>query len=60
MVRVQFAPEEDRIKGNYLLATRSVIRRLRGQVFEVAECDLKLPDGYQLRYTLVRTPGRET
>jgi hypothetical protein len=39
MVRIQFATDRDRIEGNYLLATRSAVRRLRGQVFEVADND---------------------
>jgi hypothetical protein len=30
-----------------------VVRRLRGQIFELAERDLKLLDEHQLHYTLV-------
>jgi hypothetical protein len=53
MIRIQFVNEQDRIRGNYLLATNSIVRRLRGQVFEIAERDRKLLDDHQLPYTLV-------
>jgi hypothetical protein len=56
MVRIQFCTEQDRVRGNYLLATHSVVRRLRGQIFELAERDLKLLDEHQLPYTLVPIP----
>jgi len=56
MVRIQFTTEQDRVQGNYILATNTVIRRLRGQIFEVAERDLKLLDEHQLHYTLVPIP----
>ena len=51
------ATDPDRVQGNYLLATRSVVRRLRGQIFEIAEADLKLLDEHQLHYTLVPIPN---
>jgi hypothetical protein len=56
MVRIQFTTERDRIRGHYLLATNTVVRRLRGQVFEIAEHDLKVLDRHQLHYTLVPIP----
>jgi hypothetical protein len=56
MVRIQFTSNEDRIKGNYLLATNSVVRRLRGQVFEIVERDLKLLDEHQIHYTILPIP----
>jgi hypothetical protein len=56
MIRIQFVNEQDRIRGNYLLATNSIVRRLRGQVFEIAERDRKLLDDHQLHYTLVTIP----
>ena len=56
MIRIQFTNEQDRIRGNYLLATKSIVRRLRGQVFEIAERDLKLLAEHQLHYTLVTIP----
>jgi len=56
MVRIQFATDQDRVQGNYLLATRSVVRRLRGQLFELAEEDLRILDEHQLHYTLVPIP----
>jgi hypothetical protein len=56
MIRIQFATERDRAQGNYLLATNTVVRRLRGQIFEIAEQDLKLLDEHPLHYTLVPIP----
>jgi hypothetical protein len=57
MIRIQFATEEDRIQGNYLLAKHTVVRRLAGQTFEITEQDLKLLDEHQLHYTLVPIPN---
>ena len=56
MIRIQFASAQDRVQGNYLLATNTVVRRLRGQIFEITERDLKLLDEHQLHYTLVPIP----
>jgi len=56
MVRIQFSTDQDRIKGSYLLATKSVVRRLRGQIFEIAEHDLKLLDEHQIHYTILPIP----
>jgi hypothetical protein len=56
MVRIQFCADQERVRGNYLLATHGVVRRLRGQIFELAERDLKLLDEHQLHYTLVPIP----
>ena len=56
MIRIQFATDEHRVRGNYLLATKSVVRRLRGRVFEIAEGDRKLLDEHQLHYTVVGIP----
>ena len=56
MIRIQFATDQDRIQGNYLLATNSVVRRLRGQVFEIAERDLKLLDQHEIHYTVLPIP----
>ena len=56
MVRIQFNTESDRVRGNYLLATNSVVRRLRGQLFEISERELKLLDEHQIHYTLVAIP----
>jgi hypothetical protein len=56
MIHIQFATDEDRIQGNYLLATHTVVRRLAGQTFEISEQDLKLLDEHQLHYTLVPIP----
>ena len=56
MVRIQFVTDRDRSAGNYLLATRSIVRRLRGQVFEVAQRDLELLNEHQIRYTVLPIP----
>jgi hypothetical protein len=58
MIRIRFNDEQDRIRGNYLLATKSIVRRLRGQLFEVAEHDLKLLEENQLHYTAVSIPNQ--
>src|SRR5437588_501059 len=56
MVRIKFHSDRDRVKGNYLLATSSITRRLRGQVFEVAEHDLKLLDECRVPYSIIPNP----
>ena len=60
MVRIQFCTEQDRVRGNYLLATHGVVRRLRGQIFEIAERDQKILDEHQLHYTVVPIPDPST
>jgi hypothetical protein len=56
MIRIRFATDRDRVQGNYLLATRSVVRRLRGQVFEVTEAALKLLDDNHIPYQTLAIP----
>lgn len=56
MIRIQFPTDHDRIKGNYLLATNGVVRRLRGQIFEIAGRDLKLLDEHEIHYTILPIP----
>ena len=56
MIRIRFASDQDRIKGNYLLATNTVVRRLRGHIFEIAERDRKLLDDHRLHYTILPIP----
>ena len=56
MIRIRFNTDKDRIKGNYLLATRSLVRRLRGQMFEIRECDLAILNEHKIPYTLVPIP----
>jgi hypothetical protein len=56
MIRIRFATDNDRVEGNYLLATTGVVRRLRGQVFEVSESALKILDEHQLHYAVVPIP----
>jgi len=53
MIRIQFSTDQDRIQGNYLLATNTVVRRLSGQIFEISEKDRKLLDEHQLHYTIL-------
>lgn len=56
MVRIKFVTDDDRVKGNYLLATNTIVRRLKGQIFEVAESDLKLLDEHKIHYTVLPIP----
>ena len=56
MIRIQFSTDQDRIQGNYLLATNTVVRRLCGQIFEISEKDRKLLDEHQLHYTILSIP----
>jgi hypothetical protein len=56
MIRIRFPTDQDRIRGNYLLATTAVVRRLRGQIFEVSERELKLLDAQQIPYVVVPVP----
>ena len=53
MIRIKFTTDKDRVKGNYLLATNTVVRRLKGQIFEIAERDLRLLDENKILYTLL-------
>jgi hypothetical protein len=56
MIRIRFATEQDRVQGNYLLATKSIVRRLRGQIFEVSEAALKLLDDHHIPYQTLPIP----
>jgi hypothetical protein len=56
MIRIRFPTDHDRVQGNYLLATKSVVRRLRGQIFEVSEAGLKLLDDHQIAYETLPIP----
>ena len=56
MIRIRFATDADRIKGNYLLATQSVVRRLRDQVFEIADRDRNFLDDHQILYSVLSIP----
>jgi hypothetical protein len=56
MIRIQFPTHEDRVQGNYLLATKSVVRRLRGRIFEVSQAALKLLDEHQISYEILPIP----
>jgi len=56
MIRIRFHTDEDRIQGNYLLATNGGVRRLRGQIFEVTERGIKLLDEHQIPYTVLPIP----
>ncbi len=50
MIRIRFPTDQDRVRGNYLLATQSVVRCLRGQVFEISEAARKLLDEQHIPY----------
>jgi hypothetical protein len=56
MIRIQFPTDRERVQGNYLLATKSVVRRLRDQVFEVSEAGLKLLDDHHIPYQVLPIP----
>jgi hypothetical protein len=56
MIRIRFPTDHDRVQGNYLLATRSVVRRLPGQIFEVSEAALKLLDDHHIPYQALPIP----
>lgn len=56
MIRIQFPTDRDRVQANYLLATKGVVRRLRGQVFEISEAALKLLNDHQISYQVVPIP----
>ena len=53
MLRIKFATEQDRVRGNFVLITNTVSRRLRGDIFEIADADRKLLDEHELHYTVV-------
>ena len=56
MIRIRFPTDQARVQGNYLLATKSVVRRLRGQIFEVSEATLKLLDDHHIPYQVLPIP----
>jgi hypothetical protein len=56
MIRIRFPTDRERVQGNFLLATKSVVRRLRGQIFEVSEAALKLLDDHQISYQVLPIP----
>jgi hypothetical protein len=56
MIRIRFPTDQDRVQGNYLLATKSVVRCLRGQIFEVSEAALKLLDDHHIPYQVLPIP----
>jgi hypothetical protein len=56
MIRIQFPTDADRIRGNYLLATQAVVRRLKGQFFELTEHELRLLDEQRILFSVVAVP----
>ena len=56
MIRIRFQTDQDRVQGNYLLATQSVVRCLRGQIFEVSEAALQLLDDHHISYQTLPIP----
>jgi hypothetical protein len=56
IIRIKFVTDQDRIKGNYLLIRNTVSRRLRGDIFEIADRDRKILDDHQLHYTILPIP----
>jgi hypothetical protein len=56
MIRIRFPTDQDRVQSNYLLATKSVVRCLRGQLFEVSKAALKLLDDHHIPYETLAIP----
>ncbi|MFL5243517.1 MAG: hypothetical protein ACJ8FY_15540 [Gemmataceae bacterium] len=56
MTRIRFSTDEARIQANYLLATKGVVRRLQGQVFEVADHQLELLNAHQIPFAVLPIP----
>jgi len=56
MIRIRFPTEKYRVEGNYLMATKSIVRRLRGQIFEVSAAALKLLDEHHIPYETLPIP----
>ena len=56
IIRIKFLSEQDRITGNYVLITNTVSRRLRGDVFEIADRDRKILDDHKLHYEVLPLP----
>jgi hypothetical protein len=56
MIRIRFLTDQDRVRGNYLLATQSVVRRLRGQFFEISEAARELLDDHHIPYQVLPIP----
>jgi len=50
---IRFNTDEDRLKGLMVLIKNTVSRRLRGNIFEIADEDRKLLDDHQLHYTIL-------
>jgi hypothetical protein len=57
MARIRFLTGQGRVQSKYLLATKSIGRRLRGQVFEVSEAALKLLDDQQIPHQVLPIPA---
>ena len=57
IIRIKFLTEQDRVRGNWVLITNTVSRRLRGDIFEIADRDRKLLDDNQLHYAILPLPG---
>ena len=55
-IRIKFRSEQECIKGNFVLATNTISRRLRGDIFEIDDCDRKLLDEHQLHYEVLPLP----
>jgi hypothetical protein len=53
MLRIRFNSDHDRVQGNWVLLKNTVSRRLRDDVFEIAEEDRKFLDAHQLNYTVL-------
>ena len=52
-MRIRFNSEKDCIQGNWVLIQNTVSRRLRGDIFEIADEDRKILDAHKLSYTVL-------
>jgi hypothetical protein len=55
-IRIKFSSEQDCVRGSYVLIANTFSRRLRGDIFEIAESDRKLLDENQLHYSVLPPP----
>ena len=60
MIRIRFTTDQDRIRGNYLLATTTGGKRLRGQIFEISERARQILDDQQIPYVVLPSPEPPT
>ena len=53
MIRIMFNSKQDRVKGFYELATKGIVRALKGDVFEMPEYCKKILDDAGISYRIL-------